>query len=139
MNISERIKQIRKESKLSQAAFGEKLGVSRDAINNAENSRVVPSELFIQHLCTVFSVNEEWLRNGNGDPYSENLDAEIDKIVSQYGLGASQADVIKSILRLPARQRDAVVTLVQSIVNATTNGIDASDEVNGGDDGETGK
>lgn len=71
MSLSERIKEIRKAEKLSQIKFGEKLGVSRDVINNLENSRVEPKPLFINHLCTLFNINKEWLVNGTGDMYKQ--------------------------------------------------------------------
>lgn len=70
MNLSERIKQIRKAEKLSQIKFGEKLGVSRDVINNLENSRVDPKPLFINHLCISFNINKDWLLNGTGNMYN---------------------------------------------------------------------
>ena len=37
MTINERVKILRKELKLSQTEFAEKLSVSRDVINNIEN------------------------------------------------------------------------------------------------------
>ena len=70
MSLSERIKQVRKAEKLSQIKFGEKLGVSRDVINNLENSRVDPKPLFINHLCNSFNINKEWLINGTGNMYN---------------------------------------------------------------------
>lgn len=70
MSLSERIKRVRKAENISQVKFGEKLGVSRDVINNLENSRVDPKPLFINHLCNSFNINKEWLLNGTGDMYN---------------------------------------------------------------------
>ena len=39
MEIHERIQHVRKSLDLSRRAFGEKLGVSGDVINNIENNR----------------------------------------------------------------------------------------------------
>ncbi|HBG7286098.1 helix-turn-helix domain-containing protein [Clostridioides difficile] len=68
--IHNRIRQIRTEQKLSQQAFGEKLGVTRNVINNMENKDVEPKALFINHLCNVFNVNKEWLLTGKGEIYT---------------------------------------------------------------------
>ncbi|HBI7026672.1 helix-turn-helix domain-containing protein [Clostridium perfringens] len=68
--MNERFKLIRKKEKLSQASFGEKLGVSRDVIGNIEYGRVEPKPLLINHLCDVFNVNREWLLTGKGEMYT---------------------------------------------------------------------
>ena len=64
----ERIRQIRKQLKMSQREFGESLGVSRDVMANIENNRVQPSATFILLLCCVYNVNMHWLETGDGEP-----------------------------------------------------------------------
>ena len=68
--VEERIRELRKSLKLSQSAFGEKLGVSRDVINNLEQGRVAPSDLIINMICAKFGVNEDWLRSGDGEMFT---------------------------------------------------------------------
>lgn len=71
--IHERIKLVRKSlsKKTSQEAFGDILGVSRDAIANIELGRVPPTNPFIQLLCLKFDINENWLRTGEGEMFEE--------------------------------------------------------------------
>lgn len=75
MEVYERIKELRKEHlKLSQAAFGERLGVNRDVINNIENNRLSKPEQklsLMKLICKEFQVNEDWLLNGNGEMFEE--------------------------------------------------------------------
>lgn len=69
MTISERIKSLRKELKLSQEEFGNRLGVSRDVIGNIEYDRLKrpdQKEPIYKLICKEFSINEEWLRTGEG-------------------------------------------------------------------------
>lgn len=68
-----RIKAVRKALGLSQRAFGEKLGVSRDVINNIEFGRVSPKELFLQHMCELYKVNEHWLNSGEGEMFVDDF------------------------------------------------------------------
>lgn len=82
--IGDRIKLVRQtvrvdRKKMSQEAFGEQLGVTRDTIANLESGRVEqPSDLFIKHLCAEFNVNETWLRTGEGEMFIEpTRDEEI--------------------------------------------------------------
>lgn len=65
-----RIKEVRKTLRLSQREFGEKLGVSRDVINNLEVGRVEPKDVLVKHICDIYSVNETWLRTGEGTMFN---------------------------------------------------------------------
>lgn len=76
-----RIKAVRKSLGLSQRAFGEKLGVSRDVINNIEYGRVQPKDLFLQHMCELYKVNERWLESGEGEMFAD--DSEVDKLLEE--------------------------------------------------------
>lgn len=67
--IQERVKALRKHFDLSQAEFGKQLGVSRDVISNLEYGRVAVSDLIINMICAKFGVNEQWLRNGEGEMF----------------------------------------------------------------------
>lgn len=72
IELHERIKYFRKEIlDVTQDEFGNKMGVSRDVINNMERGRVNIGEDRIRLMCSVFPINEEWLRTGTGDPTIE--------------------------------------------------------------------
>ncbi|MCI9110277.1 helix-turn-helix transcriptional regulator [uncultured Clostridium sp.] len=67
MNISGRIKFLRKSRELTQAAFAEKIKISRSNIANIEVGRINISDRTISDICREFNVNEEWLRYGFGE------------------------------------------------------------------------
>ena len=69
--LHDRIKAVREHLGLSQREFGEKLGVSRDVISNLEYNRVQPKEVFLNHFCELYSVNEQWLQTGEGQIFIE--------------------------------------------------------------------
>ena len=96
----DRIKEIRKAHGLSQAAFGDKLGVSRDVINNLELGRVVPTDLIINMICAKFGVDENWLRTGDGDMYTAST--RDDKIAAFVGeaLADNDDDFKRDVLEL---------------------------------------
>lgn len=67
--INERIKYLRKEIlKLTQQDFAEVLNISRSNEGNIEIGRIAVTERVLTSICEKFNVNEEWLRNGIGDP-----------------------------------------------------------------------
>ena len=73
--MSERIKQIRKGKDISQEEFGNKIGITRSSVSLLESGRNNPSEQTIKLICQEFSVNELWLRSGQGNP-DEKLEGE---------------------------------------------------------------
>ena len=64
--MGEQFKKLRKYYKLTQTEFGQKIGVSRDVINNIENKNVIPSEPIIKIVVNEFGVNRTWLETGEG-------------------------------------------------------------------------
>lgn len=65
--VGERIKEIRKSLGLSMDKFAAPLGISRVAIGRIESGDLNPSKQTILMICREFGINEEWLRNGQGD------------------------------------------------------------------------
>lgn len=75
--MKQRIAFIRKDKGYSQDAFASKLNLSRNFINQLESGKKNPSDRTIADICRLFNVNEEWLRTGEGEIYSER-DPEAD-------------------------------------------------------------
>ena len=71
----ELIKPIRKGKDISQEEFGNKIGITRSSVSLLESGRNNPSEQTIKLICQEFSVNELWLRTGQGNP-DEKLEGE---------------------------------------------------------------
>ena len=69
MTAGERIKRIRKEKDLTLEKFGEKVGVTKQTISRIENGINSLTDQMVLSICRAFSVNEEWLRNGTGEPF----------------------------------------------------------------------
>lgn len=73
--MNNRIKEIRKAKKLSQEAFGEKLGITKSSVSLLESGKNNPSEQTIMLICKEFGINEVWLRTGEGG--DENMFTQI--------------------------------------------------------------
>ncbi len=65
--MNNRIKDVRKHSKLSQDAFGKRLGITGASVSRLESGDRDPSDQTILSICREFDVNELWLRTGEGD------------------------------------------------------------------------
>lgn len=75
MTQGERVKAVRKESKLTLEGFGERLGVTKVAISNIERGNRNLTEQMLKAICREFGVNEVWLRTGEGG--TENMFTKI--------------------------------------------------------------
>lgn len=106
--MNQRLKELRKFLKLSQTAFGAKLGVSRDVINNFENGRVELKDNFIQLICLKFSINENWLRTGEGDMYRKTTSERLDEIAKELQLTPNQTKVFHILMGLPSEKREVI-------------------------------
>lgn len=113
MNISDRVKQLRKELGLSQKAMGERLGTSRDVINNLENGRVEPTELIIKSICNQFGVSYDWLKNGYGEIWEsqDSVTGIIDELM------AGENETAKAVFRAFARFDDRDWQTIQKIMD----------------------
>ncbi len=81
--MNKRIKELRKILNLTQRKFGEKIGLTDVAISRYEKGeRNITQQVFMS-ICREFSVNEEWLRTGNGEMFNEvSKENEISKWVN---------------------------------------------------------
>ncbi len=70
-DLNQRIKEVRKNLKLSQEEFGNRLGVTRGAITNIEYNKIEPKPLFVELICNTFNVNEHWLKTGEGEMFEK--------------------------------------------------------------------
>ena len=65
--MNTRIKEIRKSFHLTQDDFAGRIGLSKNFVWMMENGERVPSDRTISDICRIFSINEKWLRSGEGE------------------------------------------------------------------------
>ena len=94
MSIGERIKLLRKAKKLTQADFGDKIGLKAGAIGMYENNLRNVSEQSITLIAQVFNVNEEWLRTGTGEMYAENDESIVRELIEKYHMTENQQRIM---------------------------------------------
>lgn len=126
MNIGDRIKFLRKELNLTQAEFGEKIGLKPTAILMYEKGSRNVTEQSIALITQAFNVNEEWLKTGNGDMFVTNDDTLLAKLISEYHMTAEQQRIMTAFLRMDEHKRETVAQAFFSFVesfNQTTSAI----------------
>jgi transcriptional regulator with XRE-family HTH domain len=84
VDVNERIKEIRNALKMTQQEFAERIKIKRNTVATYEMGRSIPSDSAIALICKEFSVNEDWLRNGNGEMFIPISKSEqISKMISE--------------------------------------------------------
>lgn len=109
MEMHERIKKLRKEYlKLSQEAFGERLGVSRSVINNIErNCLARPDQKLslIKLMCKDFGINEEWLLYGNEPMFLASETFSLDDFAKERGMSDRELGILKAYFEIDPQLR----------------------------------
>lgn len=65
--MKDRIRTVRKHYRLTQSEFGARIGAKQTSVANWETGSRTPLDSIISLICREFSVNERWLRTGEGE------------------------------------------------------------------------
>lgn len=109
--MKDRIKQVRKDAKLTQKEFAKKLGLKQNTVATYEIGKIGVSDAVLLSICREFNINEEWLRTGTGemkapinedDRYSHNiskLTRSDDETIIRWvnAIAETNPDVLKEI------------------------------------------
>lgn len=115
--MHERFRAVRTSLGLSMRELGERMGVSRDVINNLERGRVQPDDRTIKLFCMTFRVNEDWLRNG-GDPSQMFVEPDTDpadEAIKAYKLTEREGLLVKRFLLLPKEVRAGLLDFIEAV------------------------
>jgi len=120
MNLGKRIKQIRRDFKLSQTEFAQKLGSTFGAVSKYEIDKVTPNNVFINLLSHEFNVNKHWLITGEGEMYKQTskVDLELMEILGHLvkEVDPRMRDLILDLNKLSDEDLMAVSQIVGSII-----------------------
>lgn len=131
LTIGERIRYLRKECLKIKSAeyFGKKIGISGSNVGNIETGRVNATDRVISDICTVFDVNENWLRHGEPNEIFIELSEseEIAKYVQSL-LDSSNdviVDMIKNFIviyqKLDDNSKDILKNVANELLDKTKN------------------
>ena len=115
--MNRRIKLIREAKDLTQDEFGKKIGSARNTIANYESGNRTPSNAVVNSICREFSVNEEWLRTGEGEMFLP-MDRETELAKLTVDLLTEESDSFKSrFISMLAKMSDDEWGLLEKMVN----------------------
>lgn len=119
--MKDRIKALRERLGKSQDEFGKDLGLTRNYISLIENGQRNLSDQSIKVLCSLYDVNEKWLRTGNGEMFIPKTKNEqinemlIDVLKCEYS--DFKKRLITALSKLDDTGWNALEKFIDSIAN----------------------
>lgn len=121
--MKDRVRNLRKNLRLSQEQFGEIIGITNTAVSKIENGENNLTDQNIKALCREFNVNENWLRTGTGEMFVQLArDEEIAAFVGH--LLSDEKDTFKKRLvsvlsKLNESDWEALEKVLTKLVDST--------------------
>ena len=119
--MKDRLRELRKNLKMTQQEFADRLGIPRNNIAGYETGKRSPSEAAISLICKEFNVNEEWIRHGKEPMFLPPAESSIDLLSREYGLNRKEAVLIEKFAGLNSGQRSAILEYISSIAEDINN------------------
>lgn len=118
LTMSSRLRRARTAAKLSQMALANRLGISRSAIAQWEQSAgTLPSVAHLAHVAEATGVCFEWLATGRGRVRPEGNDFDVAVDLRDYAHDEIEVQVLELLRRLSTRKRKAACALLELLVS----------------------
>jgi transcriptional regulator with XRE-family HTH domain len=83
-SINQRIVKIRNLLGYSQKVFSDDLKLSRSYLGGIEINQRKMSDRLIKMICLTYSIDENWVRTGEGEPFLPEKDPAMERIFRNY-------------------------------------------------------
>ena len=127
--IGERIKQLRKAMGMTQAKFGERVGIKQPSLAAIESGDNTPSDQTVAFICREFRVNEEWLRTGAGEMFIPSPETVVDKLAEDYRLCPEARAMVAQFITLDPEAQLAVFKYMCAVVDEIREQADRDDQL----------
>jgi transcriptional regulator with XRE-family HTH domain len=130
-----RIRNVRKELKMSQKEFADRMGVSQGTVSWSEQPDKNVPDSTIRSICTIFNVNEDYLLYGQLPMFIQPDVFSLDAFINERGGTDLEKEIIKTYFELDPEVRKAIVDhfkdkfLPRPKRNPLFDGIPTSDEL----------
>ncbi len=115
MEISERLKAVRKKIGKTQQELADALNLKQNTIATYEMGRTTPSDRTIADICRLYNVNEDWLRTGEGNMFIELApDEELENIFDKIHFSGDET--IRAIIRTYWALSDRDKAVVRQVI-----------------------
>lgn len=118
MNETERLKEFRKQQKMTQKDFADKIGISRTYYSNIENGSMPLTTHILDMICFKFKVSKEWILKGKGNTNITDTN-DISFLTEQYNTFKNTLD--KLVLEASENEVELIVNSFSYFVSTLIN------------------
>ena len=115
--IGTRIKEIRKGAGLTLEKFGAKIGITAASLSTIENGKSNPSGQTVLMICREFNVNDDWMRDGTGEPFMqlsrEETIAEYVGMITGGHITDIEESIIKFMVETPVEEWESIASAMR--------------------------
>ena len=123
--MNDRIRLIRKESGLTQEEFAKKIDLTKNYISLVENGGRTLADRTVSDICRIFSINEEWLKTGNGEMKSPDEDEEAAYVSDLLeDTDNDLYDLIKAIMKTYCESSESDKMILKSFAKNLKSNLD---------------
>jgi len=108
MGVNQRIKEARKALKMTQIDFAKAMCISNGYLADIENDSRKANDRIVKLASMIFGINENWLKNGDGEMFYKSSDEKITRLVSIFN-------------ELPADFQDFVLLHIERLLKLREN------------------
>lgn len=121
--MKERIKIVYKDSKLNQADFAEKIGISRSGFQKIIHGDNGASEQTVRAICSEFGISRRWLETGEGEMYEENdkLTPEEVRMILRGSFSEEHIEWAISMLNQPIELLQGMTKMLKELAERLNN------------------
>ena len=118
MEQGKRVREVRKTLNLTLEKFGEKVGVTKQTVSRIENGVNNLTDQMCKSICREFNINEEWLRNGEGEMFLDP-DEDVMKTIERIMAGENEfhKNLFKTFAKLSTENLLALEQILDKFVN----------------------
>lgn len=120
--MKERVKELRKELKLTMEKFGERLGVGKTAISKIEKGENSLTDQMFKAICNVNwdgrYVNEEWLRGNSKKMFKADPGNELKALAEKYGLSDAAYVMVEKFVNLKPEAQETIFNYIREVAAA---------------------
>jgi transcriptional regulator with XRE-family HTH domain len=115
MEMSDRVKDIRSTKGMTQAEFAKLIGIGQSTLGMMEVSKRKISERHIKSICSICNINEDWLRNGDGDMFAIPATDVYNILRNQYNMSDTEEKILRAYFAIDEGNRHIITDFIQNI------------------------
>lgn len=114
--MKNRVRSIRKHYKLSQTEFGANVGVTLGVVRNWEEGKTSLRSPMLELFCSVYNVNPDWLRTGEGEMFLPVDNSPLRDLQKQHNLSDKVINIIEGFVQLPRNEQEQFIDTLRNII-----------------------